>query len=61
MTTINDYDVYGYEYYGYGVEEREKVVETDNLLRKFISKRKKSGRKSKNKPRNPIGFNTIEE
>ena len=43
----NDYAVYGYEYYGYGIEERKKMQETDRLLRKFILNRKKSDRKTK--------------
>ena len=55
----NDYDIYGYEYYGYGIEEQKKWIETDCLWRKFISRRKKSDRKEFDKPRNPIGFRKL--
>jgi hypothetical protein len=49
-------EIYGYDYFGYSINEVEKWVETDRLLREFILKNKKSKNKIKEKPRNPIGF-----
>jgi len=37
----NDFEVYGYNYYGYGIAESKKSKELDNQLRKFIELRKK--------------------
>ena len=45
IKTSNDFDVYGYEYYGYGIDERKRRIETDDQLRKFILKRKKKTEK----------------
>ena len=53
---LKNYEIYGYEYFGYDIKEFEKWTETDNLLRKFILKRKKSKNNLKIKISSPIGF-----
>jgi hypothetical protein len=52
---INDCKIYGYEYYGYNLNEVGKWKDTDKLLREFIEKRKKS-KKLKVKQLRLIGF-----
>ena len=53
---LKNYENYGYEYFGYGIKEVEKWAETDNLLKEFILKRKKSKNNLNIKAISPIGF-----